>query len=137
MKQAATDDSTEALLEALDPLDDSTSGATTSALASAMLALFSIGRWGLMAEALQLKLTARGDRLSQELSGGARDDSPTSAAERHAHRLPKAGDEYKRAPRPAIQRAVVQAAHVTLANLPAAVGPSRRPGTDLSRQGGG
>jgi hypothetical protein len=69
--------------------------------------------------------------------GGARDDSPTFAAERYAHRLPKASDEQERAPRLAIQQAVVQAARVPLSDLPAAVGPSLGPGTDLSRQGGG
>ena len=77
------------------------------------------------------------ERLPQELSGGARDDSPTFAAERYAYRLPKASDEQKRAPRLAIQQAVVQAARVPLSDLPAAVGPSLGPGTDLSRQGGG
>jgi len=97
---------------------------------------FSIGKQRLGPEAFHRQIAPSRDSVT-EVVCGARDDSPTFAAERYAHRLHKASDEQKRAPRLAIQQAVVQAARVPLANLPAAFGPSRRPGTDLSRQGGG
>jgi formiminotetrahydrofolate cyclodeaminase len=114
----------EAFLRVLDPVDNSTGGGTASALAGAMaaalvamVARLSIGKEGLEAEAFYRELGAEAQVLSDELLNGGREDSRAFMAVRAAYRLPKQTDDQKIARRQAIQRAMIQATRVPLANM--------------------
>jgi formiminotetrahydrofolate cyclodeaminase len=114
----------EAFLRVLDPVDNSTGGGTASALAGAMaaalvamVARLSIGKEGLEAEAFYRELGAEAQVLSDELLDGGREDSQAFMDVRAAYKLPKQTDEQKTARRQAIQRAMIQATRVPLANM--------------------
>ena len=118
------DENVEAFLRLLDPADNSTGGGTASAVAGAMaaalvamVARLSIGKEGLEAKSFYRELSAEAEALSGELLDGGREDSDAFMAVRSAYRLAKDTDEEKSARREAIQRAVLQAARVPLANM--------------------
>ena len=118
------DENVEAFLRLLDPADNSTGGGTASAVAGAMaaalvamVARLSIGKEGLEAKSFYLGLSAEAEALSGELLDGGREDSDAFMAVLSAYRLAKDTDEEKSARREAIQRAVLQAARVPLANM--------------------
>jgi len=118
------DENVEAFLRLLDPADNSTGGGTASAMAGAMaaalvamVARLSIGKEGLEAKSFYRELSAEAEALSGELLDGGREDSDAFMAVLSAYRLAKDTDEEKSARREAIQRAVLQAARVPLANM--------------------
>ena len=118
------DENVEAFLRLLDPADNSTGGGTASAVAGAMaaalvamVARLSIGKEGLEAKSFYRELSAEAEALSGELLDGGREDSDAFMAVLSAYRLAKDTDEEKSARREAIQRAVLQAARVPLANM--------------------
>jgi len=118
------EESVEAFLRVLDPADNSTGGGTASAVAGAMaaalvamVARLSNGKEGMEAEAFYRKLGAEAEALSGELFNGGREDSDAFAAVLTAYRLPNHTDEQKTVRRQAIQRAMIQAARVPLANM--------------------
>ena len=118
------DENVEAFLRLLDPADNSTGGGTASSVAGAMaaalvamVARLSIGKEGLEAKSFYRELSAEAEALSGELLDGGREDSDAFMAVLSAYKLAKDTDEEKSARREAIQRAVLQAAHVPLANM--------------------
>jgi formiminotetrahydrofolate cyclodeaminase len=118
------DENVEAFLRLLDPADNSTGGGTASAVAGAMaaalvamVARLSIGKEGLEAKSFYLGLSAEAEALSGQLLDGGREDSDAFVAVLSAYRLAKDTDEEKSARREAIQRAMLQAARVPLANM--------------------
>ena len=118
------DENVEAFLRLLDPADNSTGGGTASAVAGAMaaalvamVARLSIGKEGLEAKSFYRELSAEAEALSGQLLDGGREDSDAFMAVLSAYSLAKDTDEEKSARREAIQRAVLQAARVPLANM--------------------
>lgn len=114
----------EAFLRVLDPTDSSTGGGTASAVAGAMaaalvamVARLSIGKDGLETEAFYRELGAEAQVLSDELLDGGREDSEAFAAVRAAYRLAKHTDEERTVRRQAIQRAMIEATRVPVANM--------------------
>ncbi len=116
-------DNTAAFLKVLDPNDNSTGGGTASAVAGAMaaalvamVARLSIGKKNMEKEIYYEDISAEAEKLSIELFSGGREDSEAFEAVSTAYRLPKESDPQKIVRKDAIQRAMIKAAHVPLAN---------------------
>ena len=121
-----TDESILAFLKVLDPADNSTGGGTASAVAGAMaaalvamVARLSIGRKGAEKDAYYGDIEGEAKALSMELFVGGGQDSQAFEAVRASRKLPGETDEQKVVRQTAIQRAMVRATQVPLANAEA------------------
>jgi formiminotetrahydrofolate cyclodeaminase len=112
-----------AFLKVLDSADNSTGGGTASAIAGAMaaaliamVARLSIGKEGVEPEPFYLEIAAEAERLSDLLFRGGRDDSESFSAVSAAYRLPKTTEVQKAQRRETIQRSLLHASRIPLAN---------------------
>ncbi len=116
-------DNTSAFLKVLDPNDNSTGGGTASAVAGAMaaalvamVARLSLDREGSQETSFYQDLISEAEGLAKDLFTGGRKDSEAFKAVSTAYKLPNESDPQKIARQDAIQRAMIKAAHVPLAN---------------------
>jgi len=116
-------DTVKAFLQVLDANDSSTGGGSASALAGAMaaalvamVARLSMGKRVDASDTVYRELSATGETLSTELVAGAARDADAFAEVTAAYRLPTEMPEQKAARTQAIQRAMINAAHVPLHN---------------------
>ncbi len=115
-----------AFLKLLDPTDNSTGGGTASAVAGAMaaalvamVARLSIGKPGMADDTVYDDVNREAQALSMDLFMGGYRDSQAFQAVQASHKLPRETKEQKRVRQEAIQRAIVRAARVPLANAEA------------------
>jgi formiminotetrahydrofolate cyclodeaminase len=112
-----------AFVRVLDPADNAVGGGTASAVAGAMgaaliamVARLSVGKKGMKPESFYSPLIAEAEGLARELMEGGSRDARAFDAVMAAYRLPREGEEPKRARQAAIQKAMLDAAMTPLAN---------------------
>jgi formiminotetrahydrofolate cyclodeaminase len=117
------DENIAAFQKVLDPADNSTGGGTASAIAgamaaalAAMVARLSIGKEGMEPDPFYCEIAEEAERLSDQLFRGGRDDSEAFNDVSAAYQLPKDTEEQWVQRRQAIQRGLLNATRVPLAN---------------------
>jgi formiminotetrahydrofolate cyclodeaminase len=118
-----TQEDIDAFLKVIDTRDNETGGGTASAVAGAMaaglagmVARVSIGKNGMEPEDYYLQIDAAARDLTGELFRGGREDSQAFGDVMRAFALPRSTDEEQAARSGAIQRGMIGAARVPLAN---------------------